>query len=124
MAQPTQSNTWIEERSRQEGRERAADLLLEDMQRFLPAVMDPTTLSAVKDSTVTKYGQTENYDKLVVRHEAIKAHIRHVEERLYHNSIRGYNIRQSRASSLMTPRRLIDTLEPNGFAVKTNPGKP
>lgn len=80
MAQPTQSNIWSARRTEQEERERAADHLLEDMQRFMPTAMDPTTLSAVKDYMVTKYGQTANHDKLVVQHEDIKIYIRELEK--------------------------------------------
>lgn len=83
MAQRTKVNIWREKRRRQEEWERTADLLLEDMQRFLPASMEPTTLSSVKDYMVAKYGQAENYyDRLVVRHEAIKIQIKDVEKQL------------------------------------------
>lgn len=83
MAQRTKVNIWREKRRRQEEWERTADLLLEDMQRFLPASMEPTILSSVKDYMVAKYDQAENYyDRLVVRHEAIKIQIRDVEKQL------------------------------------------
>lgn len=82
MAQPIQSNFWSEERSRQEEQKRAVDLLLEDMQRYLPGATDPTTLSAVRDYMVTKYGHIENYDRLVLRHEAMMIHIRNAEKQL------------------------------------------
>lgn len=52
------------------------------MQRFLPNPLDPTTLSAMRNYMMTRYGQTEDYDKLVMRHDAIKILIRDVEGKL------------------------------------------
>lgn len=71
-----------EERSQQEEREHAVDHFLEDMRRFIPTATEPMTLSAIRDYMVTRYDQIENYDKLVIRHEATKILIRDAERQL------------------------------------------
>lgn len=82
MELPPYLNSWSELRGQQDKYEQAANHLLEDMQRFLPNPLDPTTLSAMRNYMVTRYGQIEKYDKHVMRHDAIKMLIRDVERQL------------------------------------------
>lgn len=82
MVLPPYLDGWSELRGRQDKLKQAANHLLGDMQRFLPNPLDPTTLSAMRDYMVTRYGQTVDYDKLVMRHDAIKILIRDIEGKL------------------------------------------
>lgn len=82
MVLPPYMNSWSEFRKQQDKLKQAANHLLEDMQRCLPNPLDPTTVSAMKNYMVTRYGQTEDYDKRVMRHDAIKILIEDVERRL------------------------------------------
>lgn len=82
MELPPYLNSWSEFRRQQDKWEQAANHFLEDMQRFLPNPLDPTTLSAMRNYMVTRYCQTKEYDKLVTRHDAIKILIRDVEGKL------------------------------------------
>lgn len=82
MVLPPYLNGWSELRGQQDKCEQAANHLLEDMQRFLLNPLDPTTLSAMRNYMMTRYGQTEDCDKLVMRHDAIKSLIRDVEGQL------------------------------------------
>lgn len=82
MEQSTKSNPWTEEDIKQDEREKAVDHLLKDMQRSLPTTLEPRTLSAMRNYMVSKYGQTEHYEKLVLRHESMKILVRDAKRRL------------------------------------------
>lgn len=82
MEQSTQFNPWAEENIKQDERRTIVDHLLKDMQRSLSMTLDPRTLSAMRNYMVSKYGQTEHYDTLVLRHESMKILITDAEKRL------------------------------------------
>lgn len=82
MVLPPYMNSWSEFRKQRDKCEQAANHLLGDMQRFLPEPLDSTTLSAMRNYIMMRYGQTEDYDKLVMRHGAMKILIEDVERRL------------------------------------------
>lgn len=74
-----------EERSRHEERENAVNIVLQDMQRFLPAPMEPMALAAVRDymvTTLTRLEQPRHFDTLMIRNASMEILIRDGTTRL------------------------------------------
>ena len=96
MDSPHVRNTFPSEgRSREEERENAVNVMLQDMQRSLPIPMEPMTLSAVRDymvTTLTTLEQHRHFDTLVMRNSYMEMLIRDGTTRLINLNTRAQTL--------------------------------
>lgn len=83
MAQSTHTGFPSLEDDRRQDRENAVNIVLKDMQRFLPAEVEPAVLTAMRDYMVTKLGRSQTFDKFYLRHASMEILIKDATERLH-----------------------------------------
>lgn len=83
MAQSKHTGFPSLEDGRRQDRENAVNLVLKDMQRFLPAEIDPATFAAMRDYMVTKLSRSPTFDESFIRKSSIEILIKDATERLH-----------------------------------------
>lgn len=83
MAQSTHIGFPSLKDKRNQDRENSVNIVLKDMQRFLPAEIEPSVLGVMRDYMVTKLGRYQTFDKFYIRNASMEILIKDATERLH-----------------------------------------